>query len=607
MKLSNDKALGAIKDRLSSGDVFSLSESSLEDGDIKFLSKFIPVDRDLYVKILLGVVIFPKHPYDWNVGFLVPYLDSELLFEIVEENRSLLCQSEGIGWGLGEIGTDDPRVVDFLYYVCEQCLDVDAWWCAAEALEKLGEGDAVDIKKKTLKDERWNDLTECLNNLDQRPAVIGVLRNARYDNTRDVIIPRCLSALSSGNKKAVQNAVWLIERLRIADSETLSALNSLYEVADDSSKTLRPRIIEAYGQLAAPETRELLEEALQTASYFRTRSYAAIGLGRIGDQRSLSVLAKALVNESDHRVIGYISEAIYAIRTPSLVEYNNMIRNANWPETGMVNDSSNDWYTHANIYDEFSQSEDPLGVALDLANSRIPDDAKTFLDLATGTGRFAIHLAHKFPEAEKIAALDFNGEMHKFLKSKLSLMPMSVRRGLEAVHGDASALPFSNESFDCVVSSWGFPSKMWDPGVCYKQTCEVERVLRPGGVFLTIGWDETFEDEMSELWYRFVPEPDFRRETFAEWRKRRRQRITSPRNCHLTFEVKKLEVPLLFKNWQKAAEVVGHLFGQSAGYWMGQQQRSELLISVGITLDTKDSLKKSIEKMKATGVSRRKE
>ena len=126
-----------------------------------------------------------------------------------------------------------------------------------------------------------------------------------------------------------------------------------------------------------------------------------------------------------------------------------------------------------------------------------------------------------------------------------------------------------------------------------EEVSEVCRVLRPGGLLITLGWDEQFRDELSELWYRFVPEPDFRRESLEEWRARRRARIESPRNCGLAFVAQGLRVPLLFSTPVDAARTLGYLFGHSAGEWVAKQRRTEFSIDVGVTLDKRESLVRS--------------
>lgn len=575
-----------------------LTPLSVEEEGGKRLGRLMWAERDLYEPLLTGVATMPHEWYDYNVGFMIPHLDIEQLATVVAANRSILSKSEGVAWGLGEAGSDDERIVDFLYHVCEACADYDAWWCAAEALEKLIGVDATDLKKRTLRGAEWAVLANCLEHLDQRPAIIGVLRLTTAENLHRVILPACQKALSVDERLTVRNCVWLLERLRVDDQNTLEALYRLYDQAEDISHSLRPRIVEAFGRIGAASVRPVLESALLSAKYYRTRAYAADGLGRIGESRSLRVLEQALHQEIDPRVVSHITSALYAIRNSATRLMNQAAKAARWPENGMIADESNKWYGTPDIYDKFSAAEDPLGLSLEFALSLLPPETREIADLGTGTGRFALFVAEQRPDIEVIHALDATPEMHEFLKHRLRFAS-GLKDRVRPVLGRNEALPFDDQSLDALVSSWGFPSGIWNKAVCLKEVCEARRVLRPNGRLITLGWDETFRDQLSELWYRFVPEPDFRRESIEEWRRRRRQRLASPRNCHLTWVRQQFKVPLLFASPIEAAEVIGHLFGFSAGEWVSQQQRCEFSILAGITCDDTADLDRAISALRA--------
>jgi SAM-dependent methyltransferase/HEAT repeat protein len=526
---------------------------------------------------------------DWSRGFVIRHLDPIVVEDTLSGLQEAPPASEGTAWGLGELGADTPMILKTLYTMLEQCKDYDAWWCAAEALEKLNQGDQVELKKRTLTGSQWRDLDYCLDNLDERAAVIGVLRQARLENTASVIVPKCRAALGSSERREVQNAVWLVERLRIADPDTMSALFELYDRAEDLSESMRPRIVEALGYIASPLTRELLEGAVSHAGYFRTRAYAAIGLGRIADQRSLPALRSAMSQEHEPSVLRHISDALYAILDPRIRSLNRVARDAHWPENGMIVDESNNWYGSPEIYDAFATAEDPQGVSLDYMLDLLPRPTPSILELGMGTGRLTLHALRSRADFEHWTALDASAAMCEHTRARARFQPGLANR-LSVIHARSASLPFPDETFDAVVSAWAFPSRTWDRRVAWAELREAHRVLRPGGRLLTLGWDEAFQDELSELWYRFVPEPDFRRETLNEWRARRRARIDSTRNCHLTFVAKNLRVPLLFATPEEAAETLGFLFGNSAGEWVCKQRRTEFSIAVGVTSDSKERI-----------------
>jgi demethylmenaquinone methyltransferase/2-methoxy-6-polyprenyl-1,4-benzoquinol methylase len=100
-------------------------------------------------------------------------------------------------------------------------------------------------------------------------------------------------------------------------------------------------------------------------------------------------------------------------------------------------------------------------------------DGGTALDVGTGTGKLAIALARSAPTAH-VVGVDFTEPM----------LRLGARRardlGLEGVHwvlGDALALPFPSERFDCVVSAF----TVRNVGNLALAFAEMARVTRPGG------------------------------------------------------------------------------------------------------------------------------
>jgi ubiquinone/menaquinone biosynthesis C-methylase UbiE/HEAT repeat protein len=555
------------------------------------LSALIRDDHGLYQPLLLATSMQPRRWFDWNIGYLIPHLHADRIAETVQRDASSLLRSEGISWGLGELGSEDERIIDFLYLVCEECADYDAWWCAAQALEKLRAANHVDLLKRTLKGAQWSDLKECFQNLDSRAALIGILRKVTSDNLQRDIIPRLVASLQDPSPSRVQNAVWLLERLRFDDPHVLRNLTDLFQQAEDSGESLAPRIVEALGEIASADSRTLLEQQVGRADYFRTRAYAAKGLGLIGDPRSSHVLEEAFRHEQDPRVIPHITDALYAIRDIDHRQLNEVRRRSHWPENGMVVDDTNRWYANPTVYDIFSQAEDPENIAFAFAASLIPKKRETIVDLGAGTGRMSMYMARNRPDVAHIRAFDLNPRMVEFLLARVRELGEGERIHVAAAPNNA--LPLEDESVDVVVSSWAFPSRMWDVGVCLDELREVERVLKPRGILVTLGWDETFQDELSEFWYRYVPEPDFRRESLEEWRRRRRGRIRSPRNCHLTFVARNLRVPIKFSTVADAADVLGHLFGFAAGEWIIQTRRREFSMLVGVTRDSRTAVRRA--------------
>ena len=92
------------------------------------------------------------------------------------------------------------------------------------------------------------------------------------------------------------------------------------------------------------------------------------------------------------------------------------------------------------------------------------------LDLCCGTGDMARALRKQAPDA-RIVGVDFSRGMLKRGKTKFH------EHHIAAIEGDALRLPFSDQTFDLVLSAFGFRNLAnYDAGLR-----EIHRVLRPGG------------------------------------------------------------------------------------------------------------------------------
>jgi cytosine/adenosine deaminase-related metal-dependent hydrolase/ubiquinone/menaquinone biosynthesis C-methylase UbiE len=111
------------------------------------------------------------------------------------------------------------------------------------------------------------------------------------------------------------------------------------------------------------------------------------------------------------------------------------------------------------------------------------------LDIGCGTGRWLAHLAERSPR--RLTGVDFSAEM-------LAVAARKLTGDCELKQGDCKALPVGTESVDLVISS--FVLSYVDD--LKRFAMEVERVLRPGGVFLQtdmhpetealLGWKRSF-------------------------------------------------------------------------------------------------------------------
>ena len=105
-------------------------------------------------------------------------------------------------------------------------------------------------------------------------------------------------------------------------------------------------------------------------------------------------------------------------------------------------------------------------------------NAKDILDIATGTGDFAIMLAEINPK--KIIGLDISKGMLEIGKKKVK--EKGLDNLIEMVLGDSENLPFEDNSFDAVTVGFGVRNfEDLDKGLS-----EIYRVLRPGGIFVVL-------------------------------------------------------------------------------------------------------------------------
>ncbi len=100
---------------------------------------------------------------------------------------------------------------------------------------------------------------------------------------------------------------------------------------------------------------------------------------------------------------------------------------------------------------------------------------KRVLDVATGTGRIAVHLAK---QGADVTALDLTPEMMAKAKAKARKAGVKIK----FVEGSAFSLPFRDASFDKVVSIRFL--HLLDRKDEDKAVSEMIRVLKPGGILV---------------------------------------------------------------------------------------------------------------------------
>ena len=117
---------------------------------------------------------------------------------------------------------------------------------------------------------------------------------------------------------------------------------------------------------------------------------------------------------------------------------------------------------------------------------------KTMLDIATGTGDFAIEALKINPE--KIVGVDISEGMLSFGQEKIK--KMGLEKKIQLQKGDSEKLPFSDNSFDAVIVSFGVRNFE----NLQKGLSDMFRVTKPGGYCLILEFSNPRKFPMKQLY-----------------------------------------------------------------------------------------------------------
>jgi len=106
------------------------------------------------------------------------------------------------------------------------------------------------------------------------------------------------------------------------------------------------------------------------------------------------------------------------------------------------------------------------------------------LDLAAGTGDFAIYFRKLFGDNNKIALADPNSEMLDY--AKIRLAKKSINKNIEFVTCYAEKLPFNDNSFDNVTVGFGLRNFTDRP----QALAEIFRVIKNNGRLIIIDFSK---------------------------------------------------------------------------------------------------------------------
>jgi hypothetical protein len=206
-----------------------------------------------------------------------------------------------------------------------------------------------------------------------------------------------------------------------------------------------------------------------------------------------------------------------------------------------------------------------------------------------GTGRMLWQILDKLRFSGNLYGVDVSSNMCEFVKKNIK-RERKYTQNIKIIQCSIKEAPKkirAKSSF--VISSFGFPSKITNRALCLDELRAVYEVLADGGDFFTIGWDESFNDELNVLWFKYIPD-NIQANDFEEWRRKRSDFITTPRNCQLSWFKKGIQAPLQFSSLKEASYVMGNLFGRDAAQYIIQNNKMEWTMSLGITHNTKEEL-----------------
>lgn len=146
--------------------------------------------------------------------------------------------------------------------------------------------------------------------------------------------------------------------------------------------------------------------------------------------------------------------------------------------------------TAAGSYDAAAVLQQEVGARLIERLSLIRRQPAEVLDIGAGTGARTRDLMKHYPRA-RCTAIDLAPGMLQVARRRAPWL-----RRLRVACADARALPFAGDSFDLVFSNLVY---QWVPDL-RTAFAEVQRVLRPGGVFMFASFGPDTLTELRQAW-----------------------------------------------------------------------------------------------------------
>ncbi len=596
-----EEKLIAIVEELKRGNYKSISNEKISENDLLAIATSLK-ESNYDVSILISIILTNNisEDCDWNIGSLLQHFDYNEIIEVLQNTpqsrRGYLYDSIGFCWALGECPYKNEQVIEFLYEVINNGRNPESWWRSAFALEKITGKNAINNLKRSLKNYRTPTLEESLNDLSNKRNIINILLNANSGVIKKEIYPKLKERFAiTTNEKELINIIWLLGRLRLYDESMLKKSLEILETTEnyETKYYILQAMIDDPKPIYIQHFRELLKSDDKLI-----KKMAIIGIAELGIDVEIKKLEKMLQEETNPNVIASLSQAIYKLKSKHFSDERKYISKYMVNENGLIGDDSDKWYADASIYNLFSDAEDPENICFNIIFNRILQEKLEIInpiDLATGTGRAAKFMLNNISYDGSLYAVDYSKQMLEYFDRTINRQKYYVK-DINLVHSKIEDfhLP-GDEKSSFIISSFGFPSRISDQNRCQSELENVYNLLTDDGVFVTLGWDETFNDDLNNMWYKYIPD-NIKAANFEEWRRAREASIRTPRNCDLTWYKNNIKVPLLFDTLEETINVMGHLFGRDAALEILNNKRTMWWMSLGITWDNKESIAKILKK-----------
>ncbi len=591
-KKNGVKNVAALWSRLSEGDFAALDERVLTEDEQQELAEKIKKTAS-FGDVFHLIDALPSHgkSYDWNIGGLLQHFDVDFVVSSAQHagNAVTLYESAGLAWAFGQYRNRHHFIVEYLNSVVREARNPDAWWQAAFSLENLGVESAVHLLKRSLVRGTFADIGHYLRNLHDKRSVISILCLCD-DSSLSRIYPVVKSAILKGSTiEEIGNACWLAGRLRIMDAAIFRALVRL---TDSDDYNVGHNAFYAIQCSPSHEARLFLETCLKSP-VSRQRRLAARGLRAMANRASVGVLETALIAEEDPSVVYEMSSSVSRLKNPEQFERLLLKRNSYRIENGTISAGKTDPQT----YDAYAEAQDPQAICFDLIARHIGKKVVANpVDINARTGRMVRLMLDRLAYKGNLVGIEPDAVMCDFASKSLRRDLTSGRAVKIACATPAIFAKTRKGESDLVIDAFGFVGA--DKRHTLRNLKAAYDMLSEGGRFYTIGWDEMYNDALNALWFKYVPD-GIPASDFEEWQERRMTASATRTSCGLTWYKRGLFLPLQFRSLEDSSRVMGELFGRDAAQYVIRNRRTEWSMSLGITCDTKKSLKKAIAALEA--------